>query len=54
MNHEYRRGFYDALDRIMNFINALDSGDMTPRDVRSAIYGKALELRPASNEKEPK
>ena len=43
---DYQRGFYDGLDRLANFINSLDSGDMNGRQVRSAIYGKILELIP--------
>lgn len=39
-------GYYAAGDEIMNFINQLDSGDMSGREVRSAIYGKCLEMSP--------
>lgn len=42
----YADGFYAAGEALMHFINELDSSEMTGRQVRSAIYGKALELRP--------
>lgn len=46
----YSRGFYDALDHIAGFINALDSGEMTAKDVRSAIYSECLTARPKIGE----
>lgn len=39
---ERRRGFNAGLDHIANFINALDSSEMSGRDVRSAIYSECL------------
>ncbi len=36
----------------MNFINSLDSSDMTTKEVRHAIYGVALRGRPKSLEEE--
>lgn len=43
---DFSRGFYAALDHICHFINALDSSEMTAREVRSRIYGECLEARP--------
>ena len=34
----FERGFFAALDHICGFINALDSSDMTGKQVRSAVY----------------
>lgn len=45
---ERARGYFSALDDVMNFINALDSGDMDARQVRSTIYGYCLEARPTA------
>lgn len=40
---EYQRGRYEAFDHIANFINALDTSEMTAKDVRTAIYTECLE-----------
>jgi hypothetical protein len=46
MKREFSRGFFAALDHIAAFINALDSGDMTGKQVRTAIYSECLTARP--------
>jgi hypothetical protein len=53
-NYDWRRGYYSAADELMNFINALDSSEMSGREVRSAIYGKALEMRPPETAQPPR
>lgn len=50
---DYRRGWFSALDHICHFINALDSGDMDGRQVRSAIYGECLRSVPANTPPDP-
>jgi hypothetical protein len=48
-----RSGFNAGLDHIANFINALDSSEMTGRDVRSAIYSECLTARPRASLSSP-
>lgn len=38
--------FWSGLDHIANFINALDTSDMTAKQVRTAIYSECLTARP--------
>lgn len=33
---------YPGLDHIANFLNALDSSDMTAKQIRTAIYAECL------------
>lgn len=40
-----RRGFMAGLDHIANFINSLDTADMSAKEVRSAIYAECLTAR---------
>lgn len=42
----YVSGFYAAGDELMQWMNSLDSSEMTPRQVRSAVFRKILEMRP--------
>lgn len=42
----YDNGYYTALEELANWLNSLDSGDMTTKQVRKAIYHKILEMRP--------
>lgn len=42
----FSRGFYAALDHIAGFINSLDSGDMSGKQVRTAIYSECLTAKP--------
>lgn len=43
---EVVQGFWAGLDHVANFINALDTSEMTGREVRSAIYAECLSARP--------
>lgn len=40
-------GVYDAGDKVMDYVDALDTEGMTIDTVRARIYGFALRLRPA-------
>lgn len=39
-------GFYDCGDRILAWINQLDSSEMSVKEVRSALVAKILEMQP--------
>lgn len=45
-DHAFRDGFFTATEKMMGWINSLDSSDMTPKQIRSVIYEKLQELRP--------
>jgi len=41
-----RRSYMQAMDDVMNFLNSLDSSEMSPKEVRSAVYSFCMEARP--------
>lgn len=46
MTHHFNRGYYHALDEVMNWINACDSGEMTVKEFRSLLWLRLLDMRP--------
>lgn len=46
MGKDWLSGFYCAGEKIMDFINSLDTESMSAKDVRSAVYAFCLKLLP--------
>lgn len=46
----YSLGFYDAGDKIVQWLNSLDTSEMTVKDFRNALYHYVIEMRPNNND----
>lgn len=42
MNVDYKRGWYAAMDKIMNFLNSFDTEGLTVDEVRRRIYKECM------------
>jgi hypothetical protein len=49
----FARGWFAALEHLAGFINTLDSGPMSGKEVRTAIYSECLTSRPPTLARKP-
>lgn len=45
-SHDYMKAWFEALDNVMNYINSLDTSNMTVKEFRSDLYSYLTGSRP--------